>query len=272
MHKLVFLSVCISWLAPPASAQEITAREIVARSAEADRGNLLKAKDYTYTERRERRRAGIVESKTYDVTILDGTPYRRLIARNDKPLSEVEALKVSAEFEKERRTRLRESAADRRRRLEREEKQNRESRRFIAEIPSAFELTLRGEDQVSGVSAWVIDAEPRSNYVPQRNADSDMLRKFRGRLWIEKRTYQWVKVEAETIGSIRRGLVLLRLDPGTKLTFEQTFVNGELWLPKRISAKANGRIALFKKLAVDQQVTFTAYRKFKTDSRLIADP
>lgn len=251
-----------------AGAQEPTAQEIVVRSVQADRNNLRRAKDYTYVERHEQRRTGVVESRTYDVMILDGSPYRRLIARNDKPLSEMEARKVAEGFEKTRSKRLRESEDDRRRRLERDEKQLQESRRFLAEIPSAFELTLRGVEPVSGVPAWVIDAQPRPGF-KSRVKDTEMLKKFRGRLWIEQRTYQWVKVDAETIDAIRLGLFLVRLDRGAKLGFEQMFVNGELWLPKRISAQADGRLALLKKLAVDQEATFSDYKKFQAVGRVI---
>ncbi|MBI5086494.1 MAG: hypothetical protein HZB13_18100 [Acidobacteria bacterium] len=236
-------------LALQAVAQEPTALEIVTRSVQADRNNLRKAKDYSYIERHEQRRIGGVESRTYDVVILDGSPYRRLIARDDKPLTEKEARKVSEDLDRTRRKRLQESDADRRRRLAREEKQSQQSRLFLAEIPSAFELKLRGVEAVSGVPAWVIDAQPRPGF-QSKVKNSEMLKKFRGRLWIEQRTYQWVKVEAESLDRIWLGLVLARLDKGATLGFEQTLVNGELWLPKRMSARANARLGLIKKLSV----------------------
>jgi hypothetical protein len=84
-----------------------------------------------------------VESSTCDVMILEVSPYRRLVARNNQPLSEKEARKVAADFEKTRRKRRLESEEDRRRRLEREERQLQESRRFLAEIPAAFETSSR---------------------------------------------------------------------------------------------------------------------------------
>ena len=47
-------------------------------------------------------------------------------------------------------------------------------------------------------------------------------------------------------------------------------VNDELWVPKDISLKASARLALLKKLNVEQTLTFSDYRKFQTDSRVVS--
>ena len=65
-------------------------REIVRRSVEIDRKNLEIARNYTYLERQEEREldgSGKVKStevQTSDVTLLEGSSYRRLVARNDR--------------------------------------------------------------------------------------------------------------------------------------------------------------------------------------------
>ena len=65
------------------------------------------------------------------------------------------------------------------------------------------------------------------------------------------------------------GLFLARLSPGAKLVLEQTRINGELWLPKREYMVGNGRIALLKRIAEDDEITWTDYRKFQVDSRIV---
>ena len=63
------------------------------RSVELDRKNTEISRNYTYLERQEERefdgsgKPKNVEVHTYDVTKLEGSPYRRLVAINDKPLS-----------------------------------------------------------------------------------------------------------------------------------------------------------------------------------------
>jgi hypothetical protein len=41
-------------------------------------------------------------------------------------------------------------------------------------------------------------------------------------------------------------------------------------VPKDVSLKASARVALMKRVNVEQQVTFSEYRKFQTDSRVVS--
>jgi len=47
-------------------------------------------------------------------------------------------------------------------------------------------------------------------------------------------------------------------------------VNDELWVPKEVSLKASARLALLKKVDIEQESTFSEYRKFRTDSRVVS--
>src|SRR5262245_15514180 len=79
-------------VALPFCAAADYAREIVRRSVSVGDENLRIARNYTFRERNEGRRLDgsgrvtKVESETYDVTLVDGSPYRRMVARDDKPL------------------------------------------------------------------------------------------------------------------------------------------------------------------------------------------
>src|SRR5271169_4376547 len=67
-------------------------REIVRRSTEENRRAEKLAESYTFIERQDQRgfdsrgRDQHHTVKSYDVTLTEGSPYRRLIARDDKPL------------------------------------------------------------------------------------------------------------------------------------------------------------------------------------------
>jgi hypothetical protein len=52
---------------------------------------------------------------------------------------------------------------------------------------------------------------------------------------------------------------------------EYTYVNGEVWLPKRETFTASARLLLLKGFHQDGDSTFTNYKKFTTDSRIIGD-
>jgi hypothetical protein len=86
---------------------------------------------------------------------------------------------------------------------------------------------------------------------------------------VDQSNYQWIRVEAETTETIAFGLFLARLNPGAKLVFEQTRVAGELWLPKRLYMKGAGRLGLIKRIAMDREITWSDYRRFQVDSKIV---
>ncbi len=251
------------------------AREIVSRSVERDQGNFERAKDYTCIERVERReinadgRVKSVESKTFDMTIIEGEPYSRQIEKNDKALWPDESRKAQEKFDKTLRERREESPEKRQKRLAKAEKERREGREFLRELPSAFDFTLAGEEQVDGHDVWVIEAEPRPDYKP-KVPRAGSLKNFRGKIWIEKAGYQWVRVEAEAIDTLSFGWLLARVSKGTRIEFRQTRINHEVWLPSDIHLRLDARLALLKRIRQDVDVTYRNYRKFQTDSRIVS--
>jgi hypothetical protein len=141
---------------------------------------------------------------------------------------------------------------------------------FSFEIPDLFDLRLEGDSTVDGRPVWVVSGAPRPGAQP-KSRDAKMLLKIRGRMWIDKATYQWAKVEAETTGTISWGLFLARLNAGAKLVFEQAEVNSEIWLPKRLFLTGSGRVGLVKRIAQDEEIQWSNYKKFSVDSKIVTD-
>ena len=249
-------------------------REIVRQSVSHDQINFAEAKDYTYLERVERHdldsggRHKSTEIDTFDITMLGGRPYRRLIAKNDKPLSAEDDRKAREKFDKTLRERESESPSQRAKREAEREKERRESREFLKEVPDAFDFRLAGEELLDGHKVWVIDAEPRPGYRPQA-PHAGILKKFRGRVWIEQNSYQWVRLDSQAIDTVSFGLFLARLGKGTRIEFSQTRVNDEIWLPRQVHVRVDARLALLKRLNEDVDITYSNYRKFRTDSRIV---
>jgi len=73
------------------------------------------------------------------------------------------------------------------------------SKTYLNEVPEAFTFHLVGEEAVSGGPAGVITADPRVDYKP-KDRRARLISKLRGKIWIDKGEYQWVKVDAEAIG------------------------------------------------------------------------
>jgi hypothetical protein len=68
--------------------------------------------------------------------------------------------------------------------------------------------------------------------------------------------------------STQRRVFLARVAKGSHMVLEQTRVNDEVWLPKRLVVNVTARIGLVKRLDVDREVVFSEYRKFQVDSHI----
>lgn len=265
-----FLAAAIG--APGLLAQD--AREIVRRSVELDQANWLRMKDYTWMAREVERnldgngRVKSEDSRAWETVVLSGEPHRRILERNGKPLSASDARKEQEKLDKVAAKLSNETPEERKKRLAKLEEERRKDREFLREIPDAFDLTLQAQEKVDGHDVWVINATPRAGFQPHHR-DAKQLSKIKGTLWIDQREYQWVRLRAETTGTISFGLFLVRLDPGAILSFEQTRINDEIWLPKRQVLRGAARIGLVKKFAVEQEVTWSNYRKFQVNSSVV---
>ncbi len=248
------------------------ANEIIRRSTARDFTNFENRKDYTYLERTEFRqldakgRVSKAEVETNEILVLEGRPYEKLVARNDKSLSAKDAAKEDRKLDNELERRRRESSSEK----TRLEKERRDEKKFLREFSEAYDFRIVGEEAVSGKPAWVLSVDPKPGYRPQRS-EAKVFSKLHGKIWIDKGEYHWVKAEGEATDTLSFGFFLFRIAPGARLTFEQTRVNQEVWLPSHISVHAEARLALLKKMRADIDITYRDYRKFQADSKLVVD-
>jgi hypothetical protein len=250
------------------------AREMVRRSVELDRNNWIERADYTWIGRSRERHFDARDQVTSDrqeaweMLVIDGLLFTRMLERDGKPLPAAEQRKQQQKLDKDTAKLASQTAEEKQRRAAEYEKSRRLGRAFLLEIPDAFDLRLEGSDTVDGQDVWVISGVPKPGY-RAKSRDGAALSKIRGKMWIEKAGYQWVRVEAETIATISIGLFLARLNPGAKLVMEQTRISGQVWFPKRLYMAGKGRVALVKRIAEDDEITWTDYKKFQVDSRIV---
>lgn len=248
-------------------------RELLRYAQDREVENEKRLRDYTYVEREEEHKLDgkgqvkKVESRTSEVLEVYGEQVERLIAKDDKPLSDKEAKKEEEKIQKVIDKRKDESEGDRRKRLEREEKERQEDRKFVLEIADAFNFRLVGSEVLDGRDTWAIEAEPRAGYQPKERA-TRLLSKFKGRVWIDKAEGQWVKLDITAIDTVSIGWFLARIHKGAHIVAEQTKINDEVWLPKHVVVQIDVRLALVKNFNEDVDETFRDYKKFRTDSKI----
>ncbi len=259
--SLLRTALLLALFASFAPAQDL--REIVRRAVDLDAQNVRASREYVFHERRELHEfdgSGKVrkdEVRTWEVIPLEGSSYRRLLARNDVPLAPDEQRFEQDKLRQTADQRRRESPQERQRRVsDWEKRQAQRTHEPLKELPDAFLFSPAGETIIDGRTVYIIDARPKPGYRPKSQAAS-YFSKIKARLWIDKAEGQWVKVEAETLDTISFAAFVLRVAKGTRYTAEQTRVGENLWAPKRVWYKASARIALFKvvQLEVDSRMS-----------------
>lgn len=242
--------------------------------ADKDLENEKRQRDYTYIERQVEHKLNgkgqtkSTEVKTYEIVEIYGEQVERLIAKDDKPLDAKEAAKEEEKIQKIIDKRKNESEAERKKRLDKEEKEREDGRKFVTEIADAYNFTLVGTEPVDGRDAWIIDGEPRPGYEPHMK-EAKFLPKFHGRVWIDKNDLQLSKMEVEALDTVSWGVFLARFHKGSHFTLEQTRVNDEVWLPRQLAVKVDVRLALLKNFNFDLQQDYRDYKKFRTSSKIV---
>ena len=261
---------------PPTSSalSQDQIQELIRRSADNDLDNDKKQRNYTYTERDEERRLDgkgqtkSTETKTYEVMELYGEPVQKLVAKNDKPLSEKDARKEDDRIQKLIEKRKNESEQDRRKRVEKEEKDREENRRFVLEVADAYNFHFVGLETLEGRPTYVIDGDPKPGYEPHLK-EAKILPKFRFRAWIDQDDTQWKKLDIQCIDTVSYGLVLARLHKGSRIVIEQTRINNEIWLPQHVAVNVDLRVALVKNFDIAVDSTYSNYQKFRAEIRIV---
>ncbi len=242
--------------------------------ADKDLENDKRQRDYTYVMREVQKNLDgkgelkSTEIKTYEILEIGGEQVQRLIKKDDKPLDAKEDAKEDAKIQKIIDKRKNESDEERKKREAKEEKEREDGRKFVKEVADAYNFKLVGTEMVGGREAWVIDGEPRPGFEPHMK-EAKFLSKFHGRVWVDKSDLQLSKMDVETLDTVSIGLFLARIHKGTRVTFEQTRINGEVWLPKQIDFKVNARVALLKGYNLDGEQTYSEYRKFRTSTKIV---
>lgn len=232
-----FMAAILLW--PHSAKGQENAASILQHSAEANERDWTAVPEFDNFER-DRTKDG---DKTYSVTMLEGSPYERLIAVNGKNLTGAQQQEEQEKYEKAVAARQHESADQRSRRIAKYQADRKRDHTLIQQMISAFDYRLVGKRSLNGFPVYVLKATPRRGYKPI-DRDSEVLTGMEGTMWIDQKTFQWVKVEAHVMHRVRIEGFLAEVEPGTKFEVEKRPVNGDIWLASRYSMRANAKVLL----------------------------
>jgi hypothetical protein len=219
-----------------AAAQDDVAN-IIRQSAEAANRDWAAVPQFDDSER-DRNKDG---DKTYEVTMLYGSPYQRLIAVNGRNLSPERQKEEQAKYEKTVSERQHESPEKRSQRIAKYEADRKRDHTMIEQMTSAFDFHLVGKHTLNGFKVYVLRATPRRGYKPP-DRDSQVLTGMEGTLWIDQKTFQWVKVEAHVFHPVRIEGFLAEVEPGTRFEVEKRPVTNDIWMATHFSMRSNAKV------------------------------
>ena len=108
---------------------------------------------------------------------------------------------------------------------------------------SAFDFRLIGMRRLNGYRVYELKATPRPGYKPI-DRDSEVLTGMEGTMWIDQKTFQWVKVEAHVIHPVKIEGFLAVVEPGTRFEVEKRPVSSDIWLASHYSMSSNAKVLM----------------------------
>lgn len=229
-------------------------RTIVARSVKANDADWAAVPRYDFTED-DRTPKGTVASQ---VTMILGTPYYRRVMVNGKTLPADQSLAEQRRLEKTIAERRAESPQETAGRIAKYQKDRTRDHLLMSQLTAAFDFKFVREQPLGPYRVWVLKATPRAGYQPP-NLETQVLTGMMGTLWIDTKTFQWVKVEAHVVHPVAIEGFLAQVEPGTYFELEKAPVAEGIWLPRHFAMRSRAKVLfLFNhRNAVDE--TYSAY-------------
>jgi hypothetical protein len=258
MRLLLLLTVLPLWAADDANA-------ILRRYLAADELNEKKAEQYTFVEDRvwfDRDKNGELKqnrSETAEMIFVEGQTYRKLVARNGKPLDAKEKAKVDKD--------MRETAEHRRKHPAWADGggiTNGHARTDFGsdeELLTLFDSRITGEEEIGGRKAWVIESTPRKDRTPANRHEKDVA-SFSKKLWID---------EAETVELRAIYTVIgehIYVKPGSTFVFDFQKINEDAWLLTQLVGEArNTMLQVVERV----EIRYSNFKKFDVKSTITID-
>jgi len=234
--------------------------ELMARAVKVAEGNWTEAPNYSFVRADAKSKRGSQPVKTiYEVLIIEGSPYQKIVAEDGHALSALRAQEEEQKLHREGAKREKESAHERRRRIEKYTEDRNRDHAMLMELCDAFDYTVTGEPQIGEKSVWLLEGKPKTGYVA-KTREAKVLSGMKVEFWIEKASYQWMRVEAEVMRPISLYGALAKVGPGTKFVLEQEQVSPNVWLPKCLSIQVKASALGFINEDSVQDETYSNYR------------
>lgn len=258
INRVVLLSLVAALSSPLADAAPPEVKDIIQRSVEANHRDFQQDPHFVHKER-DRNQNG---DRSFEVMMIDGWTYNRLIGLNGKPLSADQEQQAAQKERAERQRRDSMSEGDRQQARQKYERERERNATMMEQLTAAFDFHLDGQRTIKGQTVWVLRAVPKPGYRPP-NRDSEVLPGMQGELWIDERTYQWVRVTAQVIHPVSIEGFLATVEPGTRFELDKIKVTDSYWGAAHFIERADAKVLMFFNHREHEDDTFWDYQPIK---------
>jgi hypothetical protein len=199
-------------------------------------------------------------SKKYRVTMIEGTPYYRLIELNGEPLSKEQEAQQSRKEQQVMGRRRAETPEQRRKRIDEFEKERLRNNSLMQQLTQAFNFNMVGTRNVNGYNVYILKAIPRPGYRPP-SMETQVLTGMNGEMWIQEGGFHWVKVTAQVIHPVSIEGFLAEVEPGTQFELDNAPVgDGSIWQPAHFLMRSNARVFHLFPHESNEEEIYTDYK------------
>jgi hypothetical protein len=255
---------------------DLSPAEIIRRSVAVNEADWRAQPQFEYKEQDVKSKvdssgqAHVEQVKAWEVMMIDGSPYSKLIGQNGEPLPAAQEAKENDKMRAEITKRQSESQSSRQSRISKYKNDRAEEHLLMQQMAEAFTFKIVAEETVNGYPCYVLDANPDPNYKPPVQK-ARVLTGMHGRMWIDKEHFHWVKVQAEVTSPVEFGFFIAKVKPGTSFELEQEPV-GNVWLPKKFVEDVNASVLGLYGLHTKEVDQYSEYQpENRTGTQVAAD-
>jgi len=201
----------------------------------------------------------------YTFFYLNGDQITTLVKKDGKALGDEEQKKENEKTQK----RIEEAQKNQKKKDEKEEKAREEGKDSKDKDEPGIEMFLRvcqfvnpRRERFRGQDVLVFDFEPNPEY-KTKNLPEKIVKELAGVIWVDEQAKDVVRLEGYFIDDVHiAGGLVANLQKGTGFTFEQAYINNEVWLPTYVEAHVGARVLLVKGFRVNVVTRYSDYKRF----------
>jgi len=237
-----------------------SAETLIRQAVALDRAQDARGWKFTYREDEEQQpfdkngKPLTPTHKTYDIIMLEGDNYRKLIAVEGHPPDAKLQKKIDGDLEKERLIRRARHGGT----FSTTRSANLPG---IENLEGLFDSTVTGEEVIAGRSAWRVESLPKANY-KTANKEEQELMASRHTSWFDRQEGVWLKQESVLLRAVNG------IQPGTQFDMTRG-KHGDAWLVDETVFRADTKFAPMVRVRGQARRTFYDYRKFDVETRII---